>query len=38
LEALKKDKDYKRVERCSPNEFEPSLTTFDQMLDSLVIR
>ena len=38
LDALKKDKDYKRVERCSPNEFLPSLTAFDQMLDSLVVQ
>ena len=38
LNALKKDKDYKRVERCSPNEFVPSLTAFDQMLDSLVVQ
>jgi hypothetical protein len=36
--ALKRDRDYKRVEKCSVDEFEPSLTVFDGMLDSLVIR
>ena len=36
--ALKRDRDYKRVEKCSADEFEPSLTVFDKMLDSLVIR
>lgn len=38
VDALKKDRDYKRIERCSPDEFQPSLKAFDQMLDSLVIR
>ena len=38
LDELKKDRDYKRVERCNPNEFQPSLTAFDQLLDSLVIQ
>ena len=38
MEALKRDRDYKRVERCGPTEFVPSLTAFDRMLDSLVIR
>lgn len=38
LSALKKDRDYKLVEKCSPEQFEPSLTAFDRMLDSLVIR
>lgn len=36
--ALKRDPDYKRIERCKPEEFTPSLTAFDQMLDSLTIR
>jgi hypothetical protein len=36
--ALKRDKDYKLVERCSPDQFEPSLTAFNRMLDTLVIR
>jgi hypothetical protein len=38
LQALKRDRDYKLVERCAPDEFEPALTGFDQMLDTLVIR
>ena len=38
IAALKRDRDYKRVEKCGAEEFEPSLTAFDRMLDSLVIR
>lgn len=38
LAALKRDRDYKRVERCGPEEFQPSLTAFDRMVDTLVIR
>jgi hypothetical protein len=38
LAALKNDHDYKHVENCSPEEFEPGLTAFDRMLDTLVIR
>lgn len=38
IEALKRDLDYKRIEKCKPEEFEPSLTAFDEMLDSLIIR
>lgn len=38
IQALKRDRDYKLIERCKPEEFTPSLTTFDQMLDSLTIR
>ena len=38
IEALKRDRDYRLVERCDPEEFVPSLTAFDRMLDSLVIR
>lgn len=38
IAALKRDKDYKLVERCSAEAFEPSLTAFDRMLDTLVIR
>jgi hypothetical protein len=38
LRALKRDKAYKLVEKCSPDEFEPTLTAFDRMLDTLVIR
>jgi hypothetical protein len=38
VEALKRDPDYKRIERCKPEEFTPSLTAFDEMLDSLAIR
>jgi len=36
--ALKRDRDYKLVERCSAEEFQPSLTASDRMLDTLVIR
>jgi len=38
MSALKDDRDYKLVETCSVAEFEPSLTAFDRMLDTLVIR
>ena len=38
IEALKRDPDYKLIERCKPEEFTPSLTAFDEMLDSLTIR
>jgi hypothetical protein len=38
MEALRHDKDYKLVERCSSVEFVPSLNAFDWMLDTLVIR
>ncbi|SRR6266498_576848 len=38
MDALKRDRDYKRVEKCDPEEFEPSLTAFDRMLETLVIR
>jgi len=38
VESVRKDPDYKLIERCKPEEFEPSLTAFDEMLDSLVIR
>jgi len=38
VEELKHDRDYKRIERCKSEEFEPSLTAFDEMLDSLAIR
>ena len=38
VEALKRGRDYKRIEKCKPEEFKPSLTAFDEMLDSLTIR
>jgi hypothetical protein len=38
LAALKRDRDYKRVERCGPEEFQPSITAFDRMVDTLVVR
>jgi hypothetical protein len=38
IAALKRDGDYERVEKCGADEFEPSLTAFDKILDSLVIR
>lgn len=37
IEALKRDPDYKLIEKCKPEEFTPSLTAFDAMLDSLTI-
>ena len=37
LRAHKRDQDYKLVERCSPDEFEPALTAFHKMLDTLVV-
>lgn len=36
LAALKKDKDYKLIEKCRPEEFEPSLKDFDRIIDALV--
>ena len=38
VESVKKDPDYKRIERCKSEEFTPSLTAFDEMLGSLTIR
>ena len=38
MDALKRNRDYKLIERCSAEPFEPSLTAFDRMLDTLVIR
>jgi hypothetical protein len=38
IEELKRDPDYKLIERCQPEEFTPALTAFDKMLDSLIIR
>jgi len=38
LEALKRDPDYKLIERCKPEEFTPGLIAFDRMLDSLRIQ
>ena len=38
IAALKRDRDYRLVESCSPEKFKPSLTAFDRMLDTLVIR
>jgi hypothetical protein len=38
IDALKQDRDYKHIETCSPEEFEPSLTSFNQLIDSLKIR
>jgi hypothetical protein len=37
MEALKNDRDYKLVETCSPDEFEPGLTAFDRVVDSVRI-
>jgi hypothetical protein len=38
IEALKRDRDYQLVETCNAEEFEPSLTAFDRMLDTLVVQ
>lgn len=38
LEALKKDRDHILVETCRPDEFQPSLTAFDQVIDSLTFQ
>lgn len=38
MEALKRDRDYKLIEKGRPEEFTPSLTAFEQMLDSLKIQ
>jgi hypothetical protein len=38
IDALKRDRDFKLVETCSPDDFEPSLAAFDRMLQSLVVR
>jgi hypothetical protein len=38
IAALKRDRDYKLVETCSPDQFTPSLAAFDRMLESLGIR
>ena len=38
IEALKRDPDYKLIEKCRPEEFMPGLTAFDELLDSLTIR
>jgi hypothetical protein len=35
IDALKKDSDYILVEACRADEFQPSLTAFDQVIDSL---
>ena len=35
LRELKRDKDYKLVERCSPDEFQTSLREFDRLIDAL---
>ncbi len=38
VEALKRDRDYRYIERCKSEEFQPSLMAFDKLLDSLTIR
>ena len=38
MKALKQDRDYKLIEKCRPEQFEPSLTAFDQLVDSLRLR
>jgi hypothetical protein len=35
IDALKRDRDYKLIETCSAEKFEPSLTAFDQLVASL---
>jgi hypothetical protein len=36
--ALKRDRDYKLIETCSAEKFEPSLAAFDQLVDSLKLQ
>lgn len=38
IETLKRDRDYRLIEDCPPDEFKPSLNAFDRLLDSLEIR
>jgi len=38
IQALKRDRHYKIIEKCSAEEFEPSLIAFDELVDSLKIR
>ena len=38
VEALRRDRDFKRIEKCKADAFTPKLTAFDRMLDSLVVR
>jgi hypothetical protein len=38
IAALKQDRDFKLVEACSPQEFKPSLTSFDHIVASLRIQ
>ncbi len=38
IDALKRDRDYKHIESCSAEEFKPSLTAFDEMVDSLKLQ
>jgi hypothetical protein len=35
IDALKKDNDYKLIEACSSNQFQPSLTAVDRLIGSL---
>jgi hypothetical protein len=35
LDGLTKDEDHTLVETCHADEFQPSLTAFDQLIDSL---
>ena len=35
ITALKNDRDYTVIEMCSPNQFQPSLTAVDRLVDSL---
>jgi hypothetical protein len=38
IETLKQDRDYRLIEGCPPDQFEPSLNAFDRILDTLEIR
>jgi hypothetical protein len=38
IDALKQDRDYKHIETCSPKQFEPNLTAFDQLVGSLKLQ
>ena len=36
--ALENDSDYKLIEKCGPDEFEPSLAKFDALVNGLDVR
>ena len=38
IQALKRDRDYRLIEECPPDQFKPSLSAFDRIVDSLEIQ